>query len=494
MKFFLVRRTVAPILLALVGVLLVPPTAQAAPPLVWNSCPAGVAVEGLQCAHLEVPLDYDNPSGAKIQIALSRKLHTNADYKGVILTNPGGPGGLGRDLPAYLAASVPHQVGSKYDWIGMDIRGTGGSIPALHCNAKYFKPRRPANVPIKGKVYKRWMTRAKNFAQACAQSAGGVLLPYMTSETIARDAESVRVALGASELSIYGYSYGSYLAQVYATLFPATVGRVVMDGVVNPDRTWYQSNLDQEVAFDRNLNAFFRYLAAHPRAFKLGKKAKKIKKGYFRRLGQLTRKPMRNFGPAEFNDAMIEAGYYVFNWASLGHAYSDFIRKNRPGGLKEAYARGNVGTEGTYAVYLAVQCTDSPWPSEAQVAADAWRMQKRAPFMAWSNTWYNAPCLSWPAPAHTPVNVDGSAVPGKVLLISETFDAATPYSGALRVRSLFPTASLIEGVGGTTHSGSLSGVACVDNTIATYLNTGVVPVRSGSGADLRCPRIAPPRP
>jgi pimeloyl-ACP methyl ester carboxylesterase len=493
-NFFPLRRLVALVLLSLVGTLLVPATAQAAPPLVWTSCPAVVGVSGLQCAHLEVPLDYANPGGPQIKIALSRKLHTGGDYKGVILTNPGGPGGLGRALPAYLSAAVPQNVGRKFDWIGMDIRGTGGSIPSLHCNAKYFNPRRPPNVPAKAKVYKRWMTRASNYAKSCAHSAGASLLPYMTSETIARDAESVRIALGASELNIYGYSYGTYLAQVYATLFPSTVGKVVMDGVVNPDRIWYQSNLDQEVAFDKNLNTFFRYLAAHPKAFKLGKKAKKIKKGYYRKLRQLTRKPLRGFGPAEFNDSLIDAGYYVYNWVNLGRSYSEFIRNNRPAGLKQIYAQGNMGDDGIYAVYLAVQCTDAPWPGRAKVTADAWKMQKRSPFMAWSNTWYNAPCLSWPAPTRTPVNVDGSGVSGKVLLISETFDAATPYSGALRVRSLFPTASLIEGVGGATHSGSLSGVPCVDNAIATYLNTGVTPLRTGSGADLRCPKVPPPRP
>ncbi|HMY09456.1 MAG TPA: alpha/beta hydrolase, partial [Marmoricola sp.] len=91
-------------------------------------------------------------------------------------------------------------------------------------------------------------------------------------------------------------------------------------------------------------------------------------------------------------------------------------------------------------------------------------------------------------------SVTGSGVTEKVLLISETFDAATPYSGALRVKQLFPTASLIEGVGGTTHAGSLSGVACVDKAIANYLDSGVVPTRSGAGSDLRCPRVTPPAP
>lgn len=494
MKHSSIRRLVGVSLLALLVTLLSPIGAQAAPPLVWSACPASVGATGLQCALLEVPLDYANPGGAKIKIALSRKVHTSPDFKGVMLTNPGGPGAAGRNLPAFLSSAVPHNVGSKYDWIGMDIRGVGGSIPALRCDANYFNPRRPPNVPSKPAVYRAWLQRAANYAQACAHSSGASLLPHMTTENIARDAEQVRIALGAPKLSIYGFSYGTYLAQVYATLFPANVDRVVMDGVVDPTRVWYASNLDQEVAFNKNINVFFQYLAAHPRAFKLGRSAKKIRQGYFRKLRQLTRKPLRNFGPAEFSDSLIDAGYYVYNWGELGRAYSAFIRNNRPAGLFASYARGNMGDDNMYAVYLSVQCSEGAWPSQQQMTADAWRLQRTSPFMAWSNTWYNAPCLTWPAPRHTSVTVSGAGVSGKVLLISESLDAATPFSGALQVKQLFPGASLVEGVGGTTHAGSLSGVACVDNTIANYLDTGVVPARSGAGADLRCPRVPPPTP
>ncbi|MEI2671948.1 MAG: alpha/beta hydrolase [Nocardioidaceae bacterium] len=499
MKSLSVRRLIAVTVLALVASVLAPLTAQGASarptaPLSWGPCPASVGAPGLQCALLQVPLDYSNPGGQSIQIALSRKAHTSPDFKGVILTNPGGPGAQGRALPAYLSRAVPGNVGAKYDWIGMDIRGVGGSIPSLHCDGRYFNPRRPPNAPSTNAIMTKWLNRSRAFAQSCARSAGAVLLPHMDSQTIAKDAESVRQALGVAQLNIFGFSYGTYLAQVYATLFPGNTGKIVMDGVVDPERVWYGSNLDQEVAFNRNLNVFWRYLANHPRAFKLGRNANKIKRGYYRKLRQLTRKPMRNFGAAEFNDSLIEAGYYVFNWPSLGQAYSNFIRRNRPGGLFAAYARNNMGDDNMYAVYLAVQCTDGAWPTQQQMLADARVMHRRSPFMAWSNTWYNAPCLTWPAPIAPRAAVNGAGLSQNVLLISETLDAATPFSGALRAKQLFPTASLIEGVGGTTHAGSLSGVACVDKAIATYLESGAVPARGGGGADLRCPRIPPPTP
>ena len=82
-----------------------------------------------------------------------------------------------------------------------------------------------------------------------------------------------------------------------------------------------------------------------------------------------------------------------------------------------------------------------------------------------------------------------------ILMINETLDAATPFSGALEARRRFPTASLIEGVGGTTHAGSLSGIACTDNAIGQYLTDGTVPARKpGNRADLKCPPVPQPDP
>jgi hypothetical protein len=101
----------------------------------------------------------------------------------------------------------------------------------------------------------------------------------------------------------------------------------------------------------------------------------------------------------------------------------------------------------------------------------------KTPFETWVNAWANGPCSLWPARSAKPVNVTRRRVDRKILLVNETLDAATPYSGALEVRRRFPTASLIEGVGGTTHSGSLSGIACTDNAIGRYLTDGTMPAR-----------------
>lgn len=474
------------------------PALRAAPSLVWTSCSdPELAYYGLQCGSLQVPLDRAEPSGPKVTLALTRKPHTAAAYKGVLLTNPGGPGGSGLLLPA-LSEYVPGNVGASYDWIGFDPRGVGASTPSLHCSRSYFTYNRPNYVPKKRWIENYWLNKSNSYAAACANTtAKRAVLAHVTTLDTVQDMESIRQALGVATISYYGFSYGTYLGQVYATRYPTRVGRFVLDGVVNPTRVWYAANLDQDRAFDANMGVYWRYLAAHPGTFHLGKRWRAIKRGYYRTLRRLDRKPavQGRLGPDELADAMLGAGYYVYDWVGLGLAYSNLVRHRRGAAILTRYRDSQMGDDNGFAIYNAVQCTDTAWPGYARTRQDSWAVHRRAPFVTWSNTWYNSPCLTWRAPRHARLGVSGKAVTAKMLLVSETHDAATPYLGALTVRNLFPSASLVAGVGGTTHASSLSGVACVDNSVANYLRTGIVPTRlSGVRADRNCPRLLPPNP
>jgi hypothetical protein len=145
-------------------------------------------------------------------------------------------------------------------------------------------------------------------------------------------------------------------------------------------------------------------------------------------------------------------------------------------------------------VHSAVECTDASWPSWAHQRRVARAGDQQAPYLLWAGTWYDAPCRAWPTRSHVPVSVRDEGIGNSVLLVNETRDAVTPFSGAVRVRELFPTARLIAGTG-TTHGSSLSGVACVDDAIAAYLRDGTAPPRRPvRGADLTCPGLAPEEP
>jgi pimeloyl-ACP methyl ester carboxylesterase len=460
------------------------------PTLSWAPCGSD------QCADFAVPLDYADPDGKKITLAVRKREHTSATYRGVMLTNPGGPGASGTGL-VVLSDYVPRGVGQQYDWIGFDPRGVGKSSPALRCNPRYFGANRPSFVPRTRHLMRFWVRKTERYAARCGASAARALLPHMSTMDTVQDMESLRIALGVEKISFYGFSYGSYLGQVYATNHPDRVGHFVLDGVVDPTTYWYGANLRQETGFDRNLNIFFRWVAKHPRAYHLGTHWRVIRRGYDRLLRKLDHRPAAHgrLGPDELTDAMLDAGYYVFNWDTLAAAYSRLVRKGQGGRLFGLYRNANMGDDNGYAVYLAVQCSDVRRPAWSTQVRDARRIHRTRPFLAWDNTWFNAPCRTWPAPSHAPLAVSGAAVTSNILLINETRDAATPYSGALRVRSLFPSARLIAGVGGTTHAGSLNGVSCVDERIAAYLGSDGtnVPARvRGTRADVSCPKVPPP--
>ncbi len=479
------------------------PAAAGVSTLSWTPC------GDLDCSTLQVPLDYAHPTGAKITLALTRKKANPAKaYYGMMLTNPGGPGASGTSLPV-LSDYVPHDAGAHYDWIGFDPRGVGESSPSLHCNAKYFGPNRPSFTPTTRSIMNFWVSKTMRYSRQCGASAAKRILPFVTTRDSVRDMESIRAAYQAGftvldpkrakldKLNFYGFSYGTYLGQVYAVTYPSKVGRFVLDGVLDPQTYWYRANLQQEIGFDNNLNRYFQWLARHPGSFGLGTNWRTIASGFKAELRKLDRHPAAGgrLGPDELIDAMLSAGYYVYGWDSIGQAYSELRLHGRGGPMFSLYAGGNMGDDNGYAMYLATQCTDVHRPAWSKQVADARRINQKHPFLAWDNTWYNAPCRNWPAPSRARIGVNGAGVHAKILMINETFDAATPYAGALSARSLFPSASLIEGVNGTTHAGSLSGVPCVDNRIATYLNStnGTVPARkAGRTSDVRCPKVPPP--
>lgn len=468
------------------------------PAIDWGECDnARLKAAGAECGMMSVPLDYERPNSTKIKIAVSRLLHTNSDYKGMIAVNPGGPGGSGLIYPI-LSASIPNGVGAKYDWYGFDPRGVGSSEPALSCDPNYAGAGfdRPNFVPEKKADLKWWRQTTKGYAKACGKSDARALLPYLHTTEVAQDLDSLRKAEGQKKLNYYGFSYGTYLGQVYASMFPDQVGRFVWDGVLDAKKAFYEANLEQNIQFDKNMDAYWKYLADNDTSFALGTDWRAIKRGYYKLLTKLDKKPAANgqLGPDELGDVMLSAGYYVYGWVELGDAYAKLVNEGDGTDLIGMYE--GPGDDNGFAVYNGVQCTDANWPTWKKTQADAWALHEEHPFLTWGNTWFNAPCLTWPAASSNAFKTKGNKVKAKILMIAETHDAATVYSGALATRKAFPTSFLIEGVGGTTHSGSLSGIACTDDTIAAYLDTGKLPKRNPGKnvSDKQCDPVPAPQP
>ncbi|MEU2711815.1 alpha/beta hydrolase [Streptomyces sp. NPDC007205] len=496
-------RTRAAVLCAAAAVLagsVTTPPAQAAPAapaarLAWTECGTD-DYPTLQCARLKVPLDHANPSGRQITLALSRVPHTAQTSQGPLLVNPGGPGGSGLELAGLVAGALPRSVAAQYDVIGFDPRGVGASSPDLDCVPGHFKPVRPDTVPATAALERTNLDRARSFAAACGRKYADVL-PYIDTVSTVRDMDLIRAAVGAPKISYFGYSYGTYLGAVYAKLYPERVRRLVLDSIVDPTGVWYEDNLGQDLAFDDRHRALMAWIARYDATYHLGRDPQKVEAEWYAMRAALAKKPAGGkVGASELEDTFVPGGYYTGYWPDLAEAFAAYARDRNTGPLLEAYENlGAVDGSGDngYSVYSAVQCRDTSWPgSWQQWRTDTWAVYAKAPFMAWNNVWYNAPCAFWPTARRKPVDIANAKLP-PVLLFQATDDAATPYSGGVTVHRLLAGSSLVVEEGGGNHGITLSGNDCLDRYLAAYLTDGRVPRGTGV-ADAVCAKSPDPKP
>jgi pimeloyl-ACP methyl ester carboxylesterase len=466
----------------------------------WRSC--GATLPGLECSSLQVPLNYADPGGRKITLALSMVPATapQSQQQGVLLVNPGGPGAPGRSLAAAVAAGVNPQVAAEYDIVGFDPRGVGGSVPALSCDPSFFSGVRPDYIPASQAAEQVLIGRAKTYAAGCEQRFGW-LLPYMTTADSARDMDSIRQAFGVSKINYYAFSYGTYLGQVYATLFPDRIRRMVLDSTVDPAGVWYQDNIDQDYAFQGRQDAFYAWVARNDGTYHLGMTAAAVQAAWYEARDRLKANPITGpggplIGEDEFDDTFTQGAYLNTLWPGLAAALSAYLNGGSTNALITQYQENGVQPENLFAVYNAVQCSDVNWPRNwSKWQSDTERVYQTAPFEAWDNAWFNAACVFWPVkgPAK-PMQIKGAGLP-PILMLQGTLDPATPYAGAQDAHKLLPSARMVVVEGGGNHGQSLESPtnSCVQGYLNSYLATGALPERPGL-VNATCAAVPDPTP
>jgi len=466
----------------------------------WSAC--GGSLAPAECSSLRVPLNYADPGGRKITLALSMIPATApvAKQQGVLLVNPGGPGAPGRSLAAAVAAGLSPQVAATYDIVGFDPRGVGGSVPALSCDPSFFTGVQPNDIPANAAAEQVLINRAKAYAAGCEQRYGW-LLPYLTTVNTARDLDQIRQAFGVQQINYYAFSYGTYLGQVYGTLFPDRVRRMVLDSTVDPTGAWYEDNIEQDYAFQGRMNAFFAWTAKYDSSYHLGTTQAQVEAAYYKVRDALAKTPITGqggplVGPDELDDTFIIAGYLTAVWPAFAQALSQYLVSGNSAALADQYEEWGTTPANEFAVYNAVECADVNWPRNwAKWQSDTERVYQTAPFEAWDNAWFNAACAFWPVtgPAK-PFTVNGAGLP-PILMLQGTLDPATPYAGAQDAHRLLPSARMVVVEGGGNHGQSLETPpnACVQNYLNAYLATGAVPDRPGL-VNATCPATADPTP
>jgi pimeloyl-ACP methyl ester carboxylesterase len=477
-------------------------TKPAADTIAWSACTdESLSAAKAECGFLTVPLDWSKPAGAKIKVAVSRVAHTAAQSQGVMLINPGGPGGSGLGFSAYMASVLPKEVSSQYDLIGFDPRGVGASQPAVSCIKTYAAGPRPAYTPAsattKAPNELAWIQRTTDYAKACKSNNGPILQHMPTTDTL-QDMDALRVALGQEQINYFGFSYGTFLGQTYATRYPTHVRRMVLAGNVDPKNYggYADAGKAQTDAFQVVLGIWFDWIAKHDAQYGLGKTQAEVLNTYHQMIDKLTAAPVGTIGPSELADVFFTGAYSEELWVPITAAVAD-AHEGSFDFLTSVYNILNDPTnDNSYAAFNATLCTDGKFPrSYDKVRADAYKLAKTAPDVVWQSYWFSQPCTFWPVKAGVTAPVDGSKFKTPFLLVQQTKDGATPYAGGLSLRKEFPTSAMVAEEGATTHASVYAGNACVDDVITAYLLNGTLPTRvAGDKPDVTCQRIAFPEP
>jgi pimeloyl-ACP methyl ester carboxylesterase len=432
--------------------------------IAFGACPKVEALpKPVTCGTVRVPLDYARPDGPKISLTVSRVRATGPakDRQGALVYNPGGPGGSGMSFPLAGKMKEWKKVAAAYDIVGYAPRGVGRSAP-LSCQDPKDFTKAPTSAPEQPSAsYKRErIAEAKAYARGCADNAGAAL-QYYTSINNARDLDVLRAALGEQRLTFMGASYGTYFGAVYATLFPSHVRRMVFDSAVDPDpsQIWYDNNLAQSAAFEHRWADFRAWVAKHDKVYHLGKTAARVQESYEQVRARVADKPAGGtVGTAQLQAAMLSAGYYDDYWAERATALSEFLKGNAKPLISQAAPSKDPAAareaENSNAVYTAVECNDSPWPTDWNIwDRDNTALAQQAPFETWDNAFMNLPCAYWTAPRQQPVDIQ--AAPGQLpptLILAAERDAATPYAGSQELQRRLGGSALVteKGAGTTT--------------------------------------------
>ena len=471
------------------------------PPLAWGACPppspGAVRDPRQQCASLRVPLDYRNPRGRTIDIAISRIATAKPSVRrGVLLSNPGGPGEPGLDLPGWLAQAMPAEVLDRFDLIGLDPRGLGHSTPVT-CAMRIDQPDLLFPWPGPGGNIDRNVAYAKSVARSCAENSGG-LLRFITTANTARDMDRVRAALGESKVSFYGRSYGTYLGAVYASLFPGRSDRMVLDSGVDPRLVWYRQWRRLAPAVALRFPDFTRWAAARDDTYHLGATPDAVRRRYFALAAGLDARPLPSPVPdvplltgAVFREYTRQLLYFDEQFPSMAELwqYAGSATTAPTQALQRAVRTPNAATDvpadNSIAGLTAVICDDVAWPRNVSlyrrnVVADrrAFPVTDGMP----ANLW---PCAFWRyRPVEPPVRVSDRG-PRNILILQNLRDPATPWITGFGLRTVLGQRAVMVTVDAGGHT-AYARSACASSAADTFLATGRLPrgdqfCRAGTG-------------
>lgn len=452
--------------------------------LEWTDCGS------LSCAWVNVPLDYANPGGDTIRIRINRSRDgdsTPATHRGAILQNPGGPGVSGLGFTSYVSALLGGEVTRAYDVIGFDQRSVGRSEPVSCMSNSYnVKWLDADSTPDTKNEEQRLLNLAKGIGEGCLDRTPAITAHDSTVDA-ARDLDIIRASLGDAKLNFLGFSYGTYLGATYAGLFPDRVGRLVLDGALDPTLDAMQLSKGQSDGFQLALKRFMKDCLSRPKCPFTGSTSHALRhlNTFLVNLDTtpLPARPSQPLLQPQAINAVFGSLYATWQWPTLRSAFRKAFNAGDGTALQSiSFGATNRTPSGRFtsnvnSAFLAIGCTDTVAPPKRKglaKAAKQWAKGTKVPEMARAMSWGNAPCSYWPVSASAPAQPITAAGAPPILVVGTKYDPATPLQWAKSLASQLESGTLLQynGDGHTAYGGSSR---CIDNAVNTFFMTGTAP-------------------
>lgn len=437
--------------------------------LKWSNCESGS-----QCTKILVPLDYANPSAGAITLAMRKIKASKGPKLGTLFINPGGPGGSGQDL----VANFDRAGLERYDVIGWDPRGVGESTPVVCFDSEATDAYLNLDASPDDPAERDALIRGTyEFGKSCWEHSGKLLDHISTIETV-RDLDLLRELVGDPKLNFLGYSYGTQIGATYAEIFPANVGRLVLDAAVNITDS---DEVIQAMGFDLALGNFAKWCAAEQEC-PLGRDEATVLGSITGLWDRLDQKPLP-VGDRRLTQSLavlgVAAALYGGKdaWPALASYVKYGIDGNGEPLLYLADQLNDRSEDGQYASlyysFPAIGCLDSDEDLGVIDADRVWQEdQRKAPIFGK----YFGPqyvCALWPTRPARQLDIKGSGA-APILVIGGTGDNATPYQQAVDMAAKLDSGVLLtyQGEGHGSYGGKST---CIDKLVRRYLVKGKVP-------------------
>jgi pimeloyl-ACP methyl ester carboxylesterase len=448
----------------------------------WQPCPdvAKAALGDLpknmayDCGKISVPQDWAKPAdGKKVNVALLRAHATNQrDRIGSLLVDPGGPGGSGVDLAAYLSKGLPAEIIQRFDIVGFDPRGVGRSDQVKCFTDADLDTSFGADPdPVAQADFDKSVALARKMTQGCGDKYGDSL-PLFSTKQAAQDMDAIRAALGEQKLTYLGYSYGTLLGAVYAQLFPTRVRAFVLDGAVDPTLNSVQSAEGQAKGFERAFDNFAAWCKDNAAKCPIAPDARGAVTSA---IDSARRNPVPGPGGRAATSgwvftAVIASLYSQDQWSSLANAIANLRRNNATGVLRLADSYAERDPQGHYSnlfdANAAVNCTDddtTPTVDQLRALQAEWR-QKYPIFGASSAL--DLLCAQWPG-KRDPYPTGKAAGAPPIVVVGTTGDPATPYEQTPKLAAMLGVGVVLtwQGEGHTAYPQT----RCITEAVNRYL-------------------------